>query len=580
MDKEQPTAASPESLPSLAALSQTSTDGDDNPHLEYEIPGVLYSMSEEDIEATSWPSPDMASFPAMFDADDCSSGILSTETLDLDLPVEESESVHSFASMATLKSPIGRLSQDESRTADPVLETVDAEDIKINRTCHGALNINPKQLAEVFALFPRKQQPTQAQQPADPPGMRTIELAGITPSAVQPTTAHVDRPMAKDDRPWAGYAANRKLTAELYWKPRAKTLEQECCTLKEIISGDSSKIFQLKTALAAQSAAIASFKDQLAASSKALDILQKEKEVFVENETEYRETIRILKHEVDILTRDGEGVPNRNLTAKDVSSSAKEELHQLRLENQLFAAQIVEYEAELERISQEIESTEYEKLSQPLDKEAHGKDMPNAQTPGTFPVDSVTQKGSDLTSQNPDHKEQVEQAEEEKEECDSVESCPENMSVEVTTRGPQHIFGTVLGMFTLGGNGDENDTEKDEVFVVQEPARSDKATSDEVDCMQWRTPDEDPAYVEVQRIAASNQVENRDPPATVQEETSIEVLQNHDATLEIEVQLSPYPNGDKEHENEAKANPYSGTCDENCGAWSSIFCLFSSDSQE
>ena len=81
--KEEPMTGSPESLPSLAAISQASTDGDDDPHLEYEIPGVLVRsvLSEDDMAATSWPSPD-TKFAAILDADDSSSGVLSTEALD------------------------------------------------------------------------------------------------------------------------------------------------------------------------------------------------------------------------------------------------------------------------------------------------------------------------------------------------------------------------------------------------------------------------------------------------------------------------------------------------------------------
>jgi len=308
-DEKPPEATSPESPPYLAALSHTSTDGDDSPddkhnttdtsdnnyidcsnspNIERATPRLQTSASEDyDVEdttswttamdaATSWSTLDnngMAMLPAILDEDDCSSGILHS-----DMFVKENESVHSFASMETVKTPIGRLSQADSITtvdplkAKPVLTPEEAEDTQIDQTCHGALNINPKQLAGVFALFKSEtkmpEHSRQAQYPADPPGIATIELAGITPSAVQPSTEMMDFPLKRKGRPLSGYASNRKLTAELYWKPRAKTLEQECSTLKDIVAADSKKVLQLKTALALQSAAIASFKEKLKLSSQ------------------------------------------------------------------------------------------------------------------------------------------------------------------------------------------------------------------------------------------------------------------------------------------------------------------------
>lgn len=572
--KEEITTGSPESLPSLAAISQTSTDGDDHPHLEYEIPGVLVKsvLSEDAMTATSWPSPDTVNFPAILDTDDCSSGILSAEALDL-----SEASVHSFASMATLKSPSCRLSSVESVTSDPVLDPVEAEDVQINRTCHGALNIDPKQLANIFALFKNepKTPPSKIEkQPTEPPGSRHIELTAISPEAVRSPTVKIEQPVVSNAHPWTGYARNEKMTAEMYWQPRAETLKKECGTLKAIISADSSKIFQLKTALAAQSAAIESFKNQLGKAKRDLENLQKEKDILTETATEHRETIRILKEEVDRLTRYDMPTPTGGIAV--ASPSVKLEFEQLRMENHLFASQIIEYEAELERITQDrvlTEKNNVHHVHQPAD-------LQNVERVSTGAVDQIrltassdndNQTATILPPTKRDHKEA---AIDHHEDCQRAEVCLQQVSLDLPVSDPQNILGTVVGMLTLGGNGDLDYTESDGVTKTAEIT---KATAVEVDTVQGRTLDEDPSYVEVQRLEVSQQVEKRDPPATGMEETAIEVLENHDSSLEIEVQLSPYPVSIKEEESEAIS--HSGLCDENCGAWN-IFHIFSTDPQD
>ena len=569
--KEEPAGGSPESLPYLAALSQTSTDGDDHPHLEYEVPGVLANsmLSDDEMAATSWPSPDTANFPAILDTDECSSGILSAEALDL-----SEASFHSFASMATLKSPIGRLSSVDSEVPDPVLEPIDAEDIKINRTCHGALNIDPKQLANVFALFknePKTPQSNSEKQSTDPPGIRTIELAAISPAAIRSSAATIEQPALGNAHPWTGYARNQKMTAEMYWKPRAETFEKECGTLKGIISSDSSKIFQLKTALAAQSAAIESSKEQLALAKRDIEVLQKEKEIFAETETEHCETIRILKEEVDRLTRDDSCIAGESIVTADETSSFREELEQLRLENQLFASQIIEYEAELEKLTQDVEPLEKEAAPQPSDQKGTRRDLVNDVALSCLAPsnDHVTHKETNLVSTKINHTV----------DCSAAQVCIEQLGVvEVPAIAHQNIVGTVLGMFTLAGNGDVDDAQRDDVVVVQQPAQSSAIISSEKDSARVNPPEDDPASVEVERLHTS-QIEDRDPLEKVIEETAIEVLENHDASLEIEVQLSPYPVRNREEESETKPNSYSGMCDENCGAWN-VFCIFSSEPHE
>jgi hypothetical protein len=378
--------STPDSVPSLSALSQASTDGDDSPKATSETKAAptINQSSTLETDATSWH--------AILDEDDeigrsstcSSSGILSAESLDLNFePMEEEEagSFHSLASMLTIKTPIGRMRQEtlQANTNDPVsFQSVEAEDIPVNRACHGALGITPRQLADVFALFARESKSQQTSVPPVSPQSELKREAPMPPPAPEP---YQDYPMTMEERYRYVRARGGKqpnLTAELYWKPRAKSIERECETLKEILADDSNKMLQLKGALNTlrtdklrSLVETKSLKDQLELTRQELDnlkeqheltraeldSLQREREMLLEHQMEYHETIRILKQEVDLLTGGEIPAPEKLCAPVRRNAAEEDELVQLRLENQLFAAQIVDYEAELLRLEQQVKAT-------------------------------------------------------------------------------------------------------------------------------------------------------------------------------------------------------------------------------
>jgi hypothetical protein len=420
--------SSPESVPSLSALSQASTDGDDSPNKAT----TSENKADSSINQSSTLDTDASSWHAMLDDDDdvggksstcSSSGILSAESLDLNFePMEQEEegSLHSLASMLTIKSPIGRMRREslQADKPDPAsFERVDAEDIPIDRACHGALGISPRQLADVFALFARE---SKSQQTSATPVSPQSELQGegsMSPPApepyhdypltmeeryshvratpVSPQTAwqgevpmpsptpipYQDHPLTMEERYRYVRARGGKqpsLTAELYWKPRAQSLERECETLKEILNDDSNKMLQLKGALNTlrtdklrSLVELKSVKEHLESTRQELDTLkeeheltraeldslEREREMLLEHQTEYHETIRILKQEVDLLTGGELSATEKPSPPVRRNTAEENELVQLRLENQLFATQIVDYEAELVRLEQQVQST-------------------------------------------------------------------------------------------------------------------------------------------------------------------------------------------------------------------------------
>ncbi|CAB9515921.1 expressed unknown protein [Seminavis robusta] len=707
--------SSPESVPSLAASSHASTDGGDSLRMmEDELRSPASSAAATYKSSLSRNS----SWRAILDDDEdeiqvqqeeddiqlhdkvstCSSGILSSETFDLSFDPNvfeamDTDSLHSLASMKTLKSPSGRHWEDAGSAdisppdiTDPETIVEDPEDVPVHRACHGALGISPRQLAEVFALF-SKESKSKAKVSVEP----TESQFHVEPAMAPPTRKlHADYPMSMEERQRyrrSGGGANQpKLTAELYWKPRAKSLEKECITLKEILSDDSNKILQLKGALDTlrndklrSLVDIKRYQDQLESTSKELDSVKKERDMLLEHDTEHRETIRILKHEVDILTREEKrhkpskkksSPPHRNSADKDL-------LEQLRLENQLFATQIVDYESELERLEKQVQCTtgkeqhdtreamrayelarsisQLERLNeqQAEEEEEMGADSAELEDHvlclSQEPLSDEQYVETTLWSQEIDDivvtassmgeesillgegegvdlivgDEAVEEEDgiksftdgetsEAPKTADDRDTADQEMSLGnafsgITNEFPQQIIGNVLGMFTVGGSTDDgNENSKDEIFVVHEAAPTSQPQADIAHCLQWKSPDELPTFVKVDRIVPIENVEDRNPPSSpssspgplndktnlsspsirsvlkqhekdrcgARDGTAIEVHHNSDASQSIEVQLTD-SGKDKSRSGGVKTK-----CDENCDMWSALSgCPFASDDE-
>jgi len=113
--------------------------------------------------------------------------------------------------------------------------------------------------------------------------------------------------------------------------PKVDSLERECATLKEIIKGDSVHIIRLKASMERQQEETSDLRQEL-------ELVKKERDLLKERESQHTETMKILKKEIDALTQD---------VGVDKSPETHKELEQLRIENELFASQIIENEIEL-----------------------------------------------------------------------------------------------------------------------------------------------------------------------------------------------------------------------------------------
>lgn len=671
MMEMEPDFATPPKLvtPAPSLDGPTSTDGTED-YLQFmaEVPANATSTSEQHQPATSWPSDDGEYYPAMMDASDeefidgqsyCSSGILSSETIDFEMLLQESkESPHSLASMKTLKSPIGRIPAIAVKRSVPVYDdSVDAEEVpKNNGACHGSLGIDPKQLAEVFALFKSQSRTAKRSSPpqaGDSQKKQPLQNATATPpthpstpsslpSTSSPPTSNDYHVMTRADRFKAACATDHRLTSELYWKPRAKNLEKECQTLKDILHADSTKILHLQGSLETlreerlkSASEIKSFQEELDATRQELDSLKKERDMLFEHGIEYQETIKILKNEVDILTSSGKA--ETATKAKDPPAVDLQELRQLRLENQLFASQIIEYEAEVESLMQEVDLTrQYVKVLNEALPPVKPSDSLQFDDPRIFLPEISSEDQCDLliaqnqeSSASPAPKRKLAMleggvkkrtgnpgrigsgnggGEEEKQASiqGDAQFCLERIASEMPDASSK--LGTVLGMFTV--RSEEKDA-NDDIFVVQEPHQRESEEGEYgIKCMQWLSPDAPPTLVKVGDVAQPHHVEDRNPPVTsslenalsdktnvigieslqvlkkrgsMREGTVIEVLRDYDADEEIEVievQLSFPEQEDSKQHGKGGDHFWSNTCDENCGAWN-VFsnCLYASEPQ-
>lgn len=298
--------SSPDSIPSLSALSSASTDPDDN------VSRVLFRSPKTADQVENASQQHEYSLSASSNA--------STRSL----PTSSNGSDSSEDRITHETSP------RSTGLAGPLPSK--EREVPILPSCHGGLNLSPTELANIFAIFNESNQkwPPKAEQETSPcrkssPG----SVADSGTDAVTTVTSNI------------GPAKS--------WERKVDSLERECVTLKEIIKADAvnmvglkSQIKSLRTHKSATFPEVAKVKSELAE-------VQREKELLLERDAQHVETIKILKDEVNTLSK-----------LHFDSNSKDKEISQLRLENQLFAAQIVENESEIQEMRQLIDMMQKE----------------------------------------------------------------------------------------------------------------------------------------------------------------------------------------------------------------------------
>jgi hypothetical protein len=300
--------ATPDSaVPSLAESSPASTDTEDVTRVLFDI-DTPEPKSRTSSSRVHWPKQDDTDRDSIFSSD-VSVASLELSKDDASSVVEGEQSGESQGNTLNETHRLISGSKPDRQRAKV------GDDVLIEPSCHGGLNLSPTELAKIFDIFddPPRQWPThQAYSEAD---FQPLSSTSETSTAI---TSNMELSTGKSAQ-------------------RVKSLEHECVALKEILLVDSENIFKLKGEQEKLRAVDSEQKIEIRLLKLELDAAKRENELQQERESQHLETIKILKDEVDSLTKVG-------------SVWSQKKIEQMRLENELFASQIVENEVEMKEI--------------------------------------------------------------------------------------------------------------------------------------------------------------------------------------------------------------------------------------
>ena len=201
-------------------------------------------------------------------------------------------------------------------------------------SCNGGLNLTPKQLAEMLFFFD---------------GAKKL---WVSRSADEPTEKPASDPLFQEE-----LKGSNATKSSQEWKRRAETLEQQCATMKTIARVDSANLVKLKRTVEMQRE-INSKKDielhaqklKLQALGQRVETMTKEADIRRETELELLETIRVLKEEVDQMSK-----------ASELSKVWKSrQTQRARYQNQILAAQILKTEMSVTELQSTLQQKEKE----------------------------------------------------------------------------------------------------------------------------------------------------------------------------------------------------------------------------
>lgn len=335
--------ATPDSaVPSLTASSPSSTDTDDVTRVLFDIDSPVEQWSDRKKSAgvggtgaprVHWPRQHELDRDSVFASD--------ASVASFALSIEETSSIVDHEPVVTESKrvslqPVGRFASGP----EPEAQDTAADDVPMRASCPGGLTLSPIQLAGIFDMFdgaqkhwPLKQaDATQPSPPSEASTTLTSNMGSYTGSGT----------------------------------PRVESLKHECTALKEILLVDSENILKLKTEQEKLRANSSERFVEIRLLKLELDKAKREKELQQERESQHQETIKILKHEVDTLTKNG-------------NSMSRKKIEQMRLENELFAAQIIENEEEMREVHSSLQLLADENLEMRSKLEGAGVDADRCQ---------------------------------------------------------------------------------------------------------------------------------------------------------------------------------------------------------
>lgn len=305
-------------VPSLTESSPASTDTDDVTRVLFDI-DTPEQKSRTSSPRVHWPNQN-GTDSINFSGVSVASFALSLGDASSILEGEHPGDRQSFTSHNPHQHILGsKLDLQRSKVGD---------DVMVEPSCHSGLNLSPTEVTKIFDIFDGSQKqrpPHQAYQAYSDANFRPPSSASETSTTV---TSNME------------FSAGRSTQRE-------KSLEHECVALKEILRVDTGNILKLKSEQEKLRAVDSDHKIEIRLLKLELDAAKREKELQQERESQHLETIKILKDEVDNLTTVG-------------SVWSRKKIEQMRLENELFASQIIENEVETKEIRSSLDLLQVE----------------------------------------------------------------------------------------------------------------------------------------------------------------------------------------------------------------------------
>lgn len=190
----------------------------------------------------------------------------------------------------------------------------------------GYLNVAPSQLTNAFSALDRKMDPFWSSR----------VFHSDTPSGEDEALAEDGFFTPSDFTPPPALSANVQPGGD--WRHKAESLQRERNTLKEIIRVDSYNILNLKRALENFDRQSKQKNNETEALNAELQSSKQRVEFLEARDKEHNKTIKVLRDEVGRLAE---------LVAEEIETHKADSAEQLRFENELFASQIIQSEAEM-----------------------------------------------------------------------------------------------------------------------------------------------------------------------------------------------------------------------------------------
>jgi len=360
---------SPQSIPSLAETSFASSHEGDGVSRALFVNSESKPFPKAVVENIEKLSEDIGQEVSAYGSDISITSSETTAVVTRNLTLKDTNDAEEDGQFTTLSKDCHAKQTNVPSESSNQAMVVYEEPPEESRTCISALSLTPKQLAEIFLSFERARKIWPMMQSVSKDN--TVESPASSPTKKE-TVSNED---AEKSPTFSPKRENQESSSPMKVESstsRAESLEIECLALKQIIQDDSSKMVNLRRAMEAQRE-LNTLKDieiedrqaELQHSEERLDLLSREKATLQEREAELEETIRILKEELDFLskTKTDAKAFAVDKAQEGISREDDDEMKNLRFDLRSFSSQVVEQDQQIEKLLATLQEREEENRS-------------------------------------------------------------------------------------------------------------------------------------------------------------------------------------------------------------------------